>query len=345
MKDNNFNQSTIKIEDIKAEVDKLAKVSESPENKGLFIMKSANEWINEAKNKPTPKMLFGELWFEGEFCILFASSNLGKSILAVQIANSISKGESMLCFSSEVAQQPVLYFDFELSEKQFQNRYSEDYLNDYQFDSGFRRIQMNPDAEIPSEIDYETFLSQSLEKAIIDAGAKVLIIDNLTYMKNGTETAKEALPLMKSLKALKTKHNLSILALAHTPKRDFSKALTLNDLQGSSMIGNFIDSCFAIGKSATDDLRYIKQLKQRACEHIYHSENVIVCEISKPSNFVQFEFVDYGDEQDYLQTLDKKDKENLIQEAKQLKEEGKSLREIGRILGTSKTNVERWVKN
>ena len=56
-----------------------------------------------------------------------------------------------------------------------------------------------------------------------------MIIDNLTYLKNETEKAKDALPLMKHLKALKRKYGLSILALAHTPKRDATKQLSRND--------------------------------------------------------------------------------------------------------------------
>jgi hypothetical protein len=59
---------------------------------------------------------------------------------------------------------------------------------------------------------------------------------------------------------LKNKHNLSILILAHTPKRNFTNPLSNNDLQGSKMLANFIDSSIAIGKSyLNEDLRYIKQ--------------------------------------------------------------------------------------
>ena len=59
-----------------------------------FIIKPANEWIENAKARPKPKMLFGELWFENEVCILFADTNLGKSILAVQAGESITSGKS-----------------------------------------------------------------------------------------------------------------------------------------------------------------------------------------------------------------------------------------------------------
>jgi RecA-family ATPase len=65
---------------------------EAKESKGLFTVKTASRWIEQAKTRPIPQMLFSEFWFEGELCILFADTNLGKSILAVQIGNSISKG-------------------------------------------------------------------------------------------------------------------------------------------------------------------------------------------------------------------------------------------------------------
>jgi RecA-family ATPase len=71
------------------------KLTDNKSNTGLFTIKTASEWIQEAKNRPIPKMLFGEFWFEGEVCILFSDSNLGKSILAVQIGNSISRNEQI----------------------------------------------------------------------------------------------------------------------------------------------------------------------------------------------------------------------------------------------------------
>ncbi len=187
--------------------------AKAKENKGLFRVMPANKWMEQAKNRPIPKMLFNELWFETELCILFADTNLGKSILAVQIGNSISRGEPIPGFKFEAEKQPVLYFDFELSDKQFENRYSENFENHYIFDKVFLRVEIDPDTEIPEKGGFENFLNQSLEQSIIETGAKILIIDNLTYLKNETERAKDALPLMKYLKSLKSKYGLSILAL------------------------------------------------------------------------------------------------------------------------------------
>ena len=61
----------------------------------IFEIKTANEWIRGAKSRPVPKRLFGEFWLESELAILFADTGVGKSLLAVQIAESIARGRPM----------------------------------------------------------------------------------------------------------------------------------------------------------------------------------------------------------------------------------------------------------
>lgn len=341
-----FNLSIFEPKTIINEVERLLQQgNEDKEKKGLFLVKTASRWIEQAKTRPIPLMLFGEFWFEGELCILFADTNLGKSILAVQIGNSISQGKQIPGFKLETLKQPILYFDFELSEKQFENRYSLNFAHHYIWDDNFLRIEINPDADIPDNLNFETFLNKSLEQAIIETGAKVLIIDNLTYLKDDNERAKDALPLMKNMKALKSKYGLSILALAHTPKRDLSKPITRNDLQGSKMLINFCDSSFSIGESTKDkNLRYLKQIKQRNTEQIYDAENVCICQIDKPNNFLQFEFVDFGTEREHLRQPSDKEKENLNEKVGELKEKGRSLREIAAELSISHMKVSRILK-
>jgi RecA-family ATPase len=327
------------------------KRKDEQQNKGLFKVKTANEWLEQAKTTPIPEMLFGEFWHEGEISVLFSDSNLGKSILSVQIADSISKGEQIKGFKLEAKKQTVLYFDFELSAKQFELRYSiknevqKVFENHYSFDDNFKRIEINPEAEIPTQISFEDYLNNSLEQSITETGAKILIIDNITYLKNDNERAKDALPLMKHLKALKSKYGLSILALAHTPKRDLSRPITQNDLQGSKMLYNFIDSCFAIGQSNIDkNLRYVKQIKARNTAMIYDTENVIVCQIDKQHNFLAFEFLDFGAEQQHLKQVTEKDRESTIQQAKELSEKGFSQRQISVELGISLGAVNKYLK-
>lgn len=318
-------------------------------NKGLFNVKNANQWLEFAKSKPVPEMLFNEFWHEGEVCILFADSNLGKSILAVQIADYISKGKAENGFYLSAPKQNVLYFDFELSEKQFENRYSTEYEDHYKFDNNFIRVEINRDAEAPNHLKFEELLRLEIEKLIIESNCKVLIIDNLTFLKDEVENAKNASPLMKELKALKVKYDLSILILAHTPKRDSSKPITRNDVAGSKMLMNFCDSAFAIGgSSVSNNYRYIKQIKQRFTEEIYGSDNVCVCEIIKENSYLHFELKSFGYEREHLKckASDSKDedREFLIAETKRLKNDGLTQRQIAEELGISLGAVNKYLK-
>jgi len=310
-----------------------------------FIIKTANEWIEDAKARPKPKMLFGELWHENEICILFADTNLGKSILAIQSGVSIASERSTCGLKNEVVAQKVLYFDFELSDKQFENRYSTNYSEHFQFPSNFIRAEINDAFMCNNIVDFEKEFIKSLETTIIEENIKVIIIDNLTYLKNETEKAKDALSLMKELKTVKNKHNLSMLILAHTPKRDSSKPLTKNDLSGSKMLINFCDSAFAIGESSKENgLKYIKQIKQRNTEQCYGAENVILCQIEKTNSFLQFSFVDFGKEYEHLKTVEivsKDDRNDLILE---LHNQGKSKVLIAEELKISEGTV-RYVLN
>ena len=313
----------INPENIKANAEQLLlQNNEATENDGLFIIQTANCWLEQAKKRPIPQMLFDKFWFEGELCILFADTNLGKSILAVQISNSISTGEPITAFKLEAEKQKVLYFDFELSDKQFELRCSNNFTDHHNFHTNFLRAEINPENSDYKEHGFETFekfLYYSLEQSIIKTKTKVLIIDNITYLKDETERAKYALPLMKYLQALKKKYGLSILALAHTPKRDLSKPITRNDLQGSKMLINFCDSSFSIGESNTDKgLRYLKQIKARNTEIIYDTENVCVCQIIKPNNFLKFEFLNFGTELEHLKQQSENEKTELENTIKEL---------------------------
>jgi len=312
----------------------------------LLNIRPANTWLQQANKRAIPKMLFGKFWFQGELCILFADSNLGKSILAVQIANAISNGTAMAPFDCEADMQPVLYCDFELTEKQFEARYSVDYTSHYQFNSNFYRAELNPDSELPPGFkDFDEYLSACLERGIVQTNAKVVVIDNLTYLGNENEKAKNALPLMKQLKALKNRYGLSLLVLAHTPKRDMSLPITRNDLGGSKMLMNFCDSAFAVGESTVEkELRYLKQIKQRNTGQEYGANNVCICRIEKPANFLQYRFESYGTEAEHLRKPTRNIDPEEAKEALQMRESGMSLREIAAQLGKSFQQVDRMIK-
>lgn len=320
------------VQAIGAELQKTEQVASSiPELIGMFTVKTANRTIKEAALRPNPDALWLSLWYEGEVCCLFSDSNLGKSIYAVQIATSIAE------------KQRVLYFDFELSDKQFQLRYSDENGNLNQFPDNLYRVEIN--RESLDTTNFEEAVIENIEQTALQTGAKVLIIDNLTYLCIASEKGDAAGMLMFRLMALKKKYGLSILVLAHTPKRCLSNPITQNDLAGSKKLYNFFDSVFAIGKSAKDNsVRYIKQLKVRYGNYTYDADNVIVSAIEKTGSFLQFVNIGYATEKEHLKEPSDKDNTEEIAAIKQMVSDGKSYRSIASELGISLGKVQRALK-
>ena len=58
---------------------------------GILKVAKANNVVEAVSELPDLSPLYDQLWYEEEVSCLYASTNLGKSILAVQIANEIAK--------------------------------------------------------------------------------------------------------------------------------------------------------------------------------------------------------------------------------------------------------------
>ncbi len=308
---------------ISAEMERVA----GGENIGMFTIKTVNRTLKDASLRPNPDPLYHELWYEGEVCCLFSDSNLGKSVYAVQIGEEVA------------VTQNVLYVDCELSEKQFQLRYTDSITGElHRFPAGLYRAEINP---MSLDVkDYEEKILAHIQEAMIKLNCKVAIIDNLTYLCNSSDKGVDAGIFMMKLMNLKKQYGWSLLVIAHTPKRSLTSPITQNDLAGSKKLYNFFDSVFAIGKSAKDNrLRYVKQLKVRAGEFRYDSDNVMVYEIVKTDGYVHFSFVEFASEYGHLREPSEQDNNTQDNNVKELLDKGKSYREIAGILGISKSMV------
>ena len=82
-------------------------------NEIAFWDMTANDVMRIGATMEDTQPLYKELWYENEICVLFAESNVGKSILAMQIGEHIARNG-----------KNVVYLDYELSIKQFYKRYS-----------------------------------------------------------------------------------------------------------------------------------------------------------------------------------------------------------------------------
>lgn len=301
------------------------------DNPTVFVVREANEWIADAARRPNPRQLWKELWYEGEVTCLFADTNVGKSIYAIQIANEIAKTER------------VVYFDFEMSDKQFQLRYTDDEGTLFRFNEGFMRAEYSRNAAAITDIDD---VIEQIVLAARTADAKKVVLDNISWICNRSESGDAAGLLMQRLVEVKNRYGLSLLVLAHTPKRNTATPLNQNSLAGSKKLANFFDAIFAIGINAKDTPsgRYIKQIKVRTGELKYGGDNVIVCRLVKEGNSLHFEETGFGIERALLDEpspddiLRKQKREEILQRL----QEGESIRSVAKDMQISTRTVIKY---
>lgn len=139
-----------------------------------------------------------------ENTVLFARSNAGKSIFATQLAEEIAREEK------------VLFIDCELSNKQFEMRYTDEETNErHVFTVHFLRAEIDP-ASLEG-VDMSEAVLQSIEIAA-QRGIRKVFIDNLTFICRDAEKAVTAAELMIRLARLKKMYDLTMVVIAHTPR-------------------------------------------------------------------------------------------------------------------------------
>lgn len=315
----------------------IASSEEQGSQNKTFYCPTANEVMREAMKEKIPNELFYNMFYEKDLCCLFAATNLGKSVLAMDIADQLS-----------YKNYKVLYLDFELSKIQFGIRYSESGLP-YTFSPNFYR----PDLTIDKMRSYEERLDglfSNMKTTIEEYGVNVIIVDNLTYILDNAQNAKQATQLIKALHDFKNEHGVSILIISHTIKRDNRKPIIQDEMVGSKMIGNFIDSCFAIGCDINNRKRlYIKHLKCRNSEVIYGEDNVLLCQIEKIDRFLRFSTSEETcDEKSLLKSVScvATNRNTMKAQAYAMKKEGLTNQEIANALGVkSEGTVRNWLKD
>lgn len=316
---------------VEAIQEEIEKAKRTPKRVGLLSIKSANAWIEDSLRAPDPKMYFHDLIVQFENTVIFASSNVGKSILAIQIAEDIAHEEK------------ILYVDLELSGKQFQMRYTDPSTGEIHiFPSNFSRAEIDPELIVGADLEQE--ILDSVEEAA-KQGTHFFVIDNITFICNDSEKGSTAGSFMMKLIRLKKKYNLTTIVIAHTPKRRGWEPITQNDLAGSAKLINFFDAGIALARSAKDNnLRYLKQVKVRTGEYQYDAENVIVYDVVKTDGFLKFEFQGYAKEDDHLKNRESSDDYDEIQAILRLKKEGKTIRQIAEEMDMASTTVHRRLR-
>lgn len=306
--------------------------------KEIIKVKSGKDILRLADDdKKTPRQVFGRFLYEGEIGILFGDSNTGKTILANEIAFFAAGGghEWKDMTSPNI---PTMYVDMEMTQKQFIQRYHNagDYIPD-----NYMRVEVDSfagDEKVFTALRTKIVQMQALGK---DA-PKLIIIDNITNGFVSIFSASQMRGLIGDLKTLRDKFGLTVLLIAHCPKRRPNTPLTQDSLGGSSVIIKLADSAFAIGNTIHgDDIKYIKQVKVRADEKM---EDVLTVQLTDEP-YLSFKPIGYEWEQFCLEKCYSIDLTSLITPEQEIKlanllpDTSKAYWEIAAEVGLTMTQV------
>jgi RecA-family ATPase len=318
------------------------------------LPRTAQERMSQAKKMPKLVKLLGNIWCKEEIHILFGDNGTGKSVWATQIADALSRGQNaMPHLMNEAGPQNVLFYDFELSDRQFFNRYTDNDGNEYSFSNNLTidNIDFNELAQTGKKIKIDKLIIDKIVHDIKILKPDVLIVDNITFLKTeANQDANVALELIKSLISIKREFKISIMILAHTPKVKPGMIITNNDLAGSKHISNLVDSISAIGQSALERTeKYIKSIKCRSTEMEFDAKNVIVAKLEKQNSFLKFNYQDQGNEFDLISDPQKvaqvQDDKLMRQEVIRLHLKGETTRAIEDQTGVSKSTASRIINS
>jgi KaiC/GvpD/RAD55 family RecA-like ATPase len=292
---------------------------------------SGAEILQMCMDAQDSRRLVGDLLSEGGITLLFAPAKVGKTVASIMFGVNLAQGvAAMNVLANEVGPRKVLYFDFELTERDWKKRYSDDDGNFFNFkaiNDNFIRI-----SEAVDFTDYAVFSSKILPEIkmwVESEKPDIIIVDNLTFITDGSLDPKIATLLMKELKGINKKYNTSIMVLAHVPKQNGKFPITENTMAGSAQLKNFATDVVGIARSGFGKGHiYIKHLISRSREVELDETKTIHAQIEKKGAFLGLTFLGFREESEHLLSIDEKEEmEEMLQEAYEL-QSTLSLRQI-----------------
>lgn len=316
------------------------------------------EVFDRVVDRPDTKQLAGPVLWENTVSIFFSQAGVGKSLLAMQIADGIARGDKDFFLPCEAEPQKVALFDFELSEQILKSRYVDKETGErWEASANIYRYDQDDYLKFYEDRrhdDRDSGVMAFVNHVIRNGKFKVAIIDNITWMiSRGQHLSKseDAGAMIHDLNLMAKTNGCSILAITHTPKppnKSKQHPLSLYDMSGASDLQNFVPGVAALGRVPGKNSEvYLKLLKTRYEPKEGQIQYTTVMRLAKKNYGAMSGFDSLGlDEEENIlmvgafSSLGKRDKKKVETEyaAKQFigKYPEMSLRELADISGIGK---------
>ncbi|MEQ1605156.1 MAG: AAA family ATPase [Pyrinomonadaceae bacterium] len=277
-----------------------------------------------------PTYLFDTFWREGEVALLFGEHGIGKSFMAVSIAEALARGRPFDGLSMPETRRNVLYVDLVLSDAQFGYRYSCEGRNGrrtYRFSANFYR---DSPREGQSLIEW---LRVVIEREKIN----VVIIDDLSVVSRTEDGTQQALELIRELRGMVRRFGISALVLADSHPYVHNRETAERDLRRRRVLCAHADSVFALSAIGAGSIwRQLVQTRTQGDDIEWPRTSPAHFKIrSHDGGFVGLDFVEVELSEEERQ---------LICRIKEMRDGGAMLmpfRAIGDDLGISKSKAAR----
>jgi len=283
------------------------------------------------------KRLLGNYILENSAVIFAAERGTGKTLLGLQACIAISSEWPSLWNEPIEYHGNTLFINCELSE-----------------DTIARRLARLFEAP-PKKINFSTYRSyvyttkKGLEEeaqAIIEMSKiykpVLIVLDNfrVAFLNSDTNNGKEVAKAMHLILTLRDMLDTTIIITDHTRKHT-RNLLTDSDLQsGSGVKSDLTDSDMFLRKSKQDiQYRIFKRSKSRHCEETDGAKLIRLNPESLWFDFVQ----DNIDEAQHIGGEVMPMKEEQKDLARELRDQGKTMEQIAKILNRGKGTIHRWL--
>lgn len=192
----------------------------------------------------------------GEVTVIAAKTSVGKTALAVNIANRVA-----------LQGLPVLFVTLEMTKAQLTSRFM--FLNN---DDDYTKVESLVSFQKTDELDWKS-IDGLIGNFCGEFTNGLVVIDHLHYFTRELEKASEDLGrITKEFTKNAKRHNVPIILISHVRKANGQ--ISMEDLRGSSYIGQDTDIVLLCGRSEDGTKLGIKLAKNRNRGHDYHDDEI-----------------------------------------------------------------------
>ncbi len=290
-----------------------------------ITVRTLTDTLTYARSLPPQKKIWGDLICDNQIIHFPAERGTGKTMLLMQLLYGVSGGLHEFCGFPISEFGCVLFINYEIPERLFAPRFLKIFGNLPQAKFEYKIIHALGKT-------FSTSLAE-IEKALIDFKPVLVVIDSwqLAFADVDNNKANATAAAVMQIRQMAEQYSCAIIVADHLRKGTKYES-TDSDLQsGSGVKSNFFDQDFFLRRSTQNkQFRVITRSKYR-----YSAEEEGSTLVRLNPDTIFFELIEKNvDETEHL--IDP-----AFLKARNLKKEGKSLRQIAQETGLAKSSLHR----